>query len=636
MVKSAPTFADIAPKLMAFLGHRDNRGGASTSAAIGKKKAKTTAGGTKSRSSSLSDVEQSNTIEPDQTVILVAHSAGSLDAPMLTRQLMEAGYDLTDGNTTNLVFADTIPLLKQELHRSGFRSPAAARRSRPDSSLKLSDLKARFSIASTTSDAQAHRAEEDALVMWEVIAHATKTPQHGGARRSLALLRAMGRSVAQQGARSCFQCHFSLKHALTTAHATAPTVTGALAALFPDEAEAASIAESLQQRRWDSSALDDLVSAGSPVASLLQKKLLLERSAFSFLTLDPRTGQQIYLHPDRCIRQECKMTSSTTGRTASAYPNCQNIPKFDKSEIRKMFVSRFGPENGVCVEVDYKQLEVNVQALLCQDPQMKADLAAGVDFHIKRCTLVANESYDALLQRYKAGDKTVASQRQTAKIMSFQRMYGAGKKLMQKTAGVSGEVIDKMVQQEEQDYPGIHAFNQLVRGLCFRDGNPGVPTHYVAEMPNGCRVSFKPRDAINNMPPLKNYPIQAYAAELVQAALGRLFRALQAKNFYNGKALMVNFVHDSVWFDAHIDVAEELLADASAAMSCVAALLKDNFPGIPGGVEFNVSASIGRDMFDMDSPERFFAALRKQQEESEAADQEQVASHSTNQKTKRQ
>jgi DNA polymerase-1 len=188
-------------------------------------------------------------------------------------------------------------------------------------------------------------------------------------------------------------------------------------------------------------------------------------------------------------------------------------------------------------------------------------------------------------------------------------MYGAGRGLMAKTANVDPEVIKAMVQQEERSYPGIAQFNTLIRGLCFRDGNPGLPTHYVAELPNGCRVSFKPNDAINNLPPLKNYPIQAYGAELVQAAMGRLHRTMLAKDFYDNRALLVNFVHDSVWFDCDVSVAKELLTDASAALSGIEQLMDESFPGIAGGVHFGVTASVGRDLFDMVPPEKFFGRL---------------------------
>lgn len=48
------------------------------------------------------------------------------------------------------------------------------------------------------------------------------------------------------------------------------------------------------------------------------------------------------LHNDGVIRQHIDMTATTTSRTTSAYPSCQNIPKDDKSIIRRLFISRFG------------------------------------------------------------------------------------------------------------------------------------------------------------------------------------------------------------------------------------------------------------------------------------------------------
>lgn len=538
-----------------------------------------------------------------KSVKVLSIGTPTLDVPLLRRQLAEVSV-LTPSSPLQPVFCDTLSLLKA--HRNQQRA-LKRYRDMSTNSLRLNELKHRHGIRVSQEHAVAHRAVADSLVLWEVLAHVFETEEQGSADRAEKLLKVMGRSVAS-AAVNCFAAAEG-ETAASHAHRRTIVIEGELSRLYdPEEVDV--VADDLKARSWDPTALEDLERAGSKVAGLLLKKIKMERLSTAFLQVDRLTNTPLYIHPDGLIRQDVKLTTATTGRTASSTPNCQNIPKSDKSEVRRIFVSRFGPEEGLCVEIDYAQLEVNVMALLSQDKGMIADLARGVDFHIKRVESITGRPYDELKALHKKGDKEVTQLRQNAKIMSFQRMYGGGVDLLAKTTGLDRLVVKRMIGAEEREYPGIPRFHRLIRALCFRDDNPGLPTRYIAEMPNGCRVSFNPSDALNNLPPMKNYPVQAYGAEVVQAAMGILARQLLKSNNYGGNALLVNFVHDSVWFDCRRDVAPQLIADASKALSSVRTVLEDHFPGIASGVEFNVTVSVGKDMYDMTSPDKFFAKPR--------------------------
>ncbi|RZI38321.1 DNA polymerase A family protein, partial [Herbaspirillum sp. HC18] len=76
---------------------------------------------------------------------------------------------------------------------------------------------------------------------------------------------------------------------------------------------------------------------------------------------------------DHFIHHKLNHTSTVTSRLSSSDPNGQNLPRGDKSEVKAMFVSRFG-DDGECIEADYSQLEVVVQGVLSGDEQLCEDL----------------------------------------------------------------------------------------------------------------------------------------------------------------------------------------------------------------------------------------------------------------------
>lgn len=81
--------------------------------------------------------------------------------------------------------------------------------------------------------------------------------------------------------------------------------------------------------------------------------------------------------------------------------------------------------------------------------------------------------------------------------------------------------------------------------------------------------------------------------------LGRLFRRFASTNYYNQRAFITNFVHDSVWLDCHVSVTEHCVRDACQIMSEVHTYLPKAFPGASLVVPMHVTASCGVDMYSM-------------------------------------
>lgn len=282
------------------------------------------------------------------------------------------------------------------------------------------------------------------------------------------------------------------------------------------------------------------------------------------------------------VNHSLNHTSTVTGRLSSSNPNLQNIPRGDHSEVKKMFKSRFG-DDGAMVEADYSQLEVVVQGVLSQDPQLCEDLRNKVDFHCKRVAAKEGVTYEDALRWCKDENdpnyKEWKPKRTAAKYFSFQRAYGAGAAAISADTGIPLEDVHALIEAEERMYPGVIRFNEAVekavqesakafydpaRGGTFRRG------YWVA--PTGTRYGWRSWEAPSFLqqrgvtdsfspPEMKNYPVQGTGGEMVQIILGILFREFIKRGWWsgrNGKALLVNTVHDCYWADTIKELVSEV------------------------------------------------------------------------------
>ena len=178
-------------------------------------------------------------------------------------------------------------------------------------------------------------------------------------------------------------------------------------------------------------------------------------------------------------------------------------------------------------------------------------------------------------------------------------MYGAGVSLIHRTTGLSVDEIRDCISEEERQYPGVAQFHALVKSVALRRGNPGFPALQIVELPTGCRIGFEPRVAAAGLPPLKNYPIQSYGAEVVQFALAKTYRLLAANEHFNGHVFVTNFVHDSIWLDCHVGVAAEAIAAIKGIMETITHDIAANVVGVTFPVPLQISTQTGKNMFDV-------------------------------------
>ncbi len=320
---------------------------------------------------------------------------------------------------------------------------------------------------------------------------------------------------------------------------------------------------------------------------------------------------QIY-PSDGCVHGKLDMVQTVTGRLNSSDPNIQNIP----THLRNLFTSRYG-EEGVIISFDYSQLEVCVQAYLTQSDRMIGEIRNGVDFHLKRLAYAEGFTYEEMCEHYNSDKATWTPKRRAAKVVSFQKAYGAQPKKLAEASGLSIETIEKIFKEEEADYPEITEYMGVVeevakrtriptgkplklkdkdtqikgiirpglqRGVGFYQSITGKIYHFLEYG----TTSQKLRDRGNDpyiyfkSTKLKNTPVQGTAADIVSLCAGRVFRELKILYPQDNKILLVNEVHDELVVDTTKELAPEAVELITRILEDVSGAFKEIL-----GVEFN-------------------------------------------------
>lgn len=374
--------------------------------------------------------------------------------------------------------------------------------------------------------------------------------------------------------------------------------------------------------------IEELALRDIPFLKVLGQKQSLDKEIGTYYAKYD-TKKKMWVGMLTCVQKEDRMlhhalnhTLTTTTRLSSSNPNLQNLPRGDKSEVKKMFRSRW--RDGKMLEADYSQLEVVVQGVLSKDPQLCADLRNRIDFHCKRVSAKFNCTYEEALKWCKDEgfeDYPLWKIRRTGvKEFSFQRAYGAGAPAIAAATGLALEDVKTMIEVEDKLYPGILKFNAAVEAEVYKSsvpfqacGEDGVWRTYrrgYYQVPTGTRYSFRTWDApaflkkrgivdSYSPPELKNYPVQGTGGEFVQCILGKLFRHLVSVDFYDDQVYLVNTVHDCVWADC----ANRAIADVYAPeLKRIMESIPEHYNEVHGmdiDVPFPVEVEIGDNMYEM-------------------------------------
>jgi DNA polymerase I-like protein with 3'-5' exonuclease and polymerase domains len=297
-----------------------------------------------------------------------------------------------------------------------------------------------------------------------------------------------------------------------------------------------------------------------------------------YIVTDEETGESkgmlTLVQEDGIIHHSLNHTSTVTGRFSSSNPNLQNIPKGGKSDVKKVFVSRF--EGGKIIQSDFTALEVYVQAILTKCHQLIEDLKAGLDMHCVRVAQKEGMDYAEVFRLAKTeGIPEWDTKRTKAKVFSFQRAYGAGAAKIAESTGMALEEVEALIKAETDRYPEIDAYYELVTAAVKRNRRATskfVPhptlrgamcqigkSHFVT--PDNKRYSYEEqpspeylakRGHLTSFSPteIKNYVVQGAGGEWAKAAMWLAVRYFYLHRNFAGEALLVNQVHDALYVDS--------------------------------------------------------------------------------------
>lgn len=310
------------------------------------------------------------------------------------------------------------------------------------------------------------------------------------------------------------------------------------------------------------------------------------------------------IHPDGCVHSDYQTTRTETGRLSSTHPNLQNVPP----SVIHLFESRFGKE-GIIVEADFSQLEVCVQAYITQCDQMIKDIENGIDFHVLRLSYAENKSYEETLKLCKESEEWKLK-RKHAKVISFQKSYGAHTSKIAAETGLSEKVIENIFLKEDLRYPEIpEYYNDIVDTLESKQEFSDRPldvkvdgeyvTNYqmktytakyqsiTGKLYTFYKKSMQTKRGLYQywpMPNVMNYPIQGTAADIVAMQVGKVFRYMMNNR---EKGLIINEIHDSIILDIKEEYLDIITSNIKKILEDVKGSFKDKF-----NLNFNVPIKV--------------------------------------------
>ena len=234
------------------------------------------------------------------------------------------------------------------------------------------------------------------------------------------------------------------------------------------------------------------------------------------------------------IHSTFNQTIAATGRLSSTNPNFQNIPikKEEGREIRKAF--RAKTSGWKIFSADYSQVELRVMAHLSQDKGLIQAFQNGEDIHSRTASHVFNVPLDSILPEM----------RQTAKVVNFGIMYGAGPFRMSQELGIPRIEAVAIIDSYFDQYSGIR--NYIDSTLEKARNDKFVETMLGRRRPvwdansdNGLKRQAAERMAIN-------MPIQGSAAEMIKLAMCSIHNEIVAQKM---KSKMVLQIHDELLFE---------------------------------------------------------------------------------------
>ncbi len=235
--------------------------------------------------------------------------------------------------------------------------------------------------------------------------------------------------------------------------------------------------------------------------------------------------------PNGFYYPEFNLIGTTTCRLSSAF---HSMPK--DNDVKRIFTSRWKPEGGLFLTVDYSQLELRVIAALAKESKFIDSFKRGNDAH----TFTASQIYKV------PTDQITSKQRAIGKRTNFAVIYG-------KTAESLADDLKISVQESRTILNDFYSGCSNLRSW-QQNSIKFAKEHRYIETNFGRRVPILGWDTGNRNIENEakrfacNYPIQCTASDIVIHTVKDIYTAMKRENL---KSLILATIHDSIEFDIY-------------------------------------------------------------------------------------
>lgn len=251
-------------------------------------------------------------------------------------------------------------------------------------------------------------------------------------------------------------------------------------------------------------------------------------------------GIQEKLDPNDRLHTKFLIEGTESGRLSSQNPNFQNFPKDDK-RIKNQFI--VAPGN-VLIEADEGQNEFRWWGILSNDPQLVADLNAGLDIH----------KFMASLANKIPMEQVDKKQRQIAKSIVFGLMFNMGAEKLAKDHNVTVAYAEEVKAIFFNRYPIAKQWKldivKFARRNYYVQNRFGRIRHLIAINNDDKKIAYADEQAAVNS------PIQGAASDYVSNAANRIVMRLKEEGLHGR---LRNLVHDAIYLEAPREELEKSL-----------------------------------------------------------------------------
>ena len=270
-----------------------------------------------------------------------------------------------------------------------------------------------------------------------------------------------------------------------------------------------------------------------PVIDLILEQRALAKLKSTYVEalpqmVNPRTGR---------VHTSYKQTGTVTGRLSSSDPNLQNIPIRTElgRQVRRAFVAEPGWK---LIGADYSQVELRVMAHISGDEGLLAAFARDEDIHASTAAAIMSVPLEGV----------TSDMRRVAKAVNFGLSYGQTAYGLANATGLTQAEAEDFIEAYFERFPKVREYIDTTKALATRQGY--VETllgrrRYFPELQPGSRAPHNVRQAAERM--AINAPIQGTAADIINIATIRLYRALQDRGL---RGRMILQVHDELVVEA--------------------------------------------------------------------------------------